>query len=78
MFSFPYFLKLNSELGNFEVFQSCNGHTNFVSCVCIIPPTPKYPKGLILTGSHDHTILGFELGKPAPVFRLLGHKGTGK
>ncbi|ODN00533.1 Phospholipase A-2-activating protein [Orchesella cincta] len=60
----------------FEQYQTCEGHTNFVSCVCVIPPSPKYPKGLILSGGHDHTILGFEIGNPSPLFHLIGHKGT--
>ncbi|CAG7833242.1 unnamed protein product [Allacma fusca] len=64
-----------TDLGTLEVFQSCEGHTNFVSCVHVLQPNVKYPHGLILTGSHDHTVLGFEIGKPVPVFRLLGHKG---
>jgi phospholipase A-2-activating protein len=62
----------------FEQFQTCEGHTNFVSCVHVIPPTEKHPDGLVLSGSHDHTILAFELGKHQPVFRLAGHKGTGE
>jgi len=60
------------------MFQECDGHTNFVSCVCYIPASTKHPSGLILTGGHDHTILAFEIGKHTPVFRLISHKGTGK
>lgn len=62
---------------NLQEYQTCEGHTNFVSCVCTILPSPKYPKGLVLSGGHDHTIYGFEIGNPTPKFHLIGHKGTG-
>jgi phospholipase A-2-activating protein len=67
---------MKGEDGEFQVFQSCEGHTNFVSCVCVILPNQKHPTGLILTGGNDHTILGFELGNGHPVYRLVGHRGT--
>lgn len=48
-------------------------HKNFVSCICILPADMQYPKGLILTGSNDHTIHAFDIGSPTPVFKLEGH-----
>ena len=54
-----------------------SGHSNFVSCVCIMPPDDKYPQGLIMTGSHDNTILAFTLESPQPQFKLTGHTDTG-
>ncbi len=53
------------------------GHSNFVSCVCVVPPDDKYPQGLILSGSNDNNILAFSLESPEPVFKLSGHSDTG-
>lgn len=54
-----------------------SGHSNFVSCVCIIPPSEIYPRGLIATGGNDNNICVFSLDKPEPIFILQGHKNTG-
>ena len=35
-------------------------------------------KGLIMTGSNDNTILAYTLESPEPIFKLEGHKDTGK
>ncbi|XP_078070421.1 phospholipase A-2-activating protein isoform X6 [Mustelus asterias] len=53
-----------------------NGHSNFVSCVCIIAPNDTYPRGLIVTGGNDHNICVFTLDSPAPLYILKGHKNT--
>ncbi len=53
------------------------GHSNFVSCVCIIAPNETYPRGLIATGGHDNNICVFSLDRPDPLFTLEGHKNTG-
>uniref|UniRef100_A0A3P8VN20 Phospholipase A2-activating protein n=1 Tax=Cynoglossus semilaevis TaxID=244447 RepID=A0A3P8VN20_CYNSE len=53
-----------------------SGHSNFVSCVCIIPPSEIYPRGLIATGGNDNNICVFSLDKPEPIFILQGHKNT--
>ncbi|KAM3857742.1 phospholipase A-2-activating protein [Diretmus argenteus] len=53
-----------------------SGHSNFVSCVCIIAPSETYPRGLIATGGNDHNICVFTLDQPQPLFTLTGHKNT--
>ncbi|KAL4641576.1 phospholipase A-2-activating protein isoform X1 [Arapaima gigas] len=60
----------------FTEMHCMNGHTNFVSCVCIIPPNDTYPRGLIATGGNDHMICVFSLDRPDPLFTLKGHKNT--
>ncbi|KAG9486687.1 hypothetical protein GDO78_006851 [Eleutherodactylus coqui] len=52
------------------------GHSNFVSCVCYIPPSDTYPRGLIATGGNDHNICVFSLDGPNPLYVLKGHKDT--
>nr|XP_006629800.1 PREDICTED: phospholipase A-2-activating protein isoform X1 [Lepisosteus oculatus] len=60
----------------FTEMHCMNGHTNFVSCVCIIAPNDAYPQGLIATGGNDHNICVFSLDRPDPQYILKGHKGT--
>lgn len=55
---------------------SMRGHSNFVSCVCVMPPDDAHPEGLIVTGSNDKTILAYTPGVPEPVFKLTGHTGN--
>jgi WD40 repeat protein len=55
-----------------------SGHSNFVSCVCIIPSSDVYPHGLIATGGNDHNICIFSLDSPMPLYILKGHKNTGE
>lgn len=55
-----------------------SGHSNFVSCVCIIAPSETYPRGLIATGGNDNNICVFTLDRPQPLFTLKGHKNTGE
>lgn len=52
------------------------GHSNFISCVCYIPPSDTYPRGLIATGGNDHNICVFSLDSPNPLYVLKGHKNT--
>lgn len=54
-----------------------SGHSGFVSAVCILPPTPDNPKGLIATGSNDHDINVYNLESPSPLYTLQGHTDTG-
>ncbi|XP_030910103.1 phospholipase A-2-activating protein isoform X2 [Melopsittacus undulatus] len=60
----------------FTEIHCMSGHTNFVSCVCIIPPSELYPRGLIATGGNDHNICVFTIDNPAPLYILKGHKNT--
>lgn len=53
-----------------------SGHTNFVSCVCVIAPNDTYPRGLIATGGNDNNICVFTLDNPQPIYTLKGHKNT--
>ncbi len=55
-----------------------SGHSNFVSCVCVIAPSETYPRGLIATGGNDNIICVFTLDQPRPLFTLKGHKNTGE
>ena len=55
-----------------------SGHENFISAICIMPPSDKYQQGLIITGSNDHKINAYSLDSPRPVFTLTGHENTGK
>ncbi|XP_050681679.1 phospholipase A-2-activating protein [Leptidea sinapis] len=49
------------------------GHTNFVSCVCWLPPCEAFPDGLVITGSNDNTILGYNLQDGTVQINLKGH-----
>ncbi|KAM8983269.1 phospholipase A-2-activating protein isoform 2-T2 [Ara ararauna] len=60
----------------FTEIHCMSGHSNFVSCVCIIPPSELYPRGLIATGGNDHNICIFTIDNPAPLYILKGHKNT--
>uniref|UniRef100_A0A8D0FIJ4 Phospholipase A2 activating protein n=1 Tax=Strix occidentalis caurina TaxID=311401 RepID=A0A8D0FIJ4_STROC len=62
---------------SFTEMHCMSGHSNFVSCVCIIPPSDLYPRGLIATGGNDHNICIFTVDNPAPLYILKGHKNTG-
>uniref|UniRef100_A0A672PW60 Phospholipase A-2-activating protein-like n=1 Tax=Sinocyclocheilus grahami TaxID=75366 RepID=A0A672PW60_SINGR len=66
-----------SENQVFTEMHCMNGHSDFVSCVCIIDPNETYPRGLIATGGHDNNICVFSLDRPDPLFTLKGHKNTG-
>uniref|UniRef100_A0A8C3WRU6 Phospholipase A-2-activating protein n=1 Tax=Catagonus wagneri TaxID=51154 RepID=A0A8C3WRU6_9CETA len=60
----------------FTEMHCMSGHSNFVSCVCVIPSSDMYPHGLIATGGNDHNICIFSLESPAPLYVLKGHKNT--
>lgn len=52
------------------------GHRNFVSCVCWLPPCEAYPDGLVVTGSNDNTILGYNLQDGVIQVTLEGHENA--
>ncbi|XP_078132332.1 phospholipase A-2-activating protein [Sander vitreus] len=60
----------------FTEMHSMSGHSNFVSCVCIIAPSETYPRGLIATGGNDNNICVFTMDQSQPLFTLTGHKNT--
>ncbi|XP_062985272.1 phospholipase A-2-activating protein [Elgaria multicarinata webbii] len=60
----------------FTEMHCMSGHSNFVSCVCVIPPSDLYPRGLIATGGNDNNICIFALDSSAPLYVLKGHKNT--
>ncbi|XP_026569208.1 phospholipase A-2-activating protein isoform X1 [Pseudonaja textilis] len=66
----------NSPNTGFHEIHCLTGHSNFVSCVCVIPPSDLYPRGLIATGGNDNNICIFTLDKPTPLYVLKGHKNT--
>lgn len=69
------FLRINT--GYCEA-QTLTGHSNFVVCVCVLPPHNGHPLGLILTGSNDHCICVFAPDSSKPLYVLKGHANTGK
>ncbi|XP_002740172.1 phospholipase A-2-activating protein-like [Saccoglossus kowalevskii] len=52
------------------------GHKNFISCVCIMPPSEAYSQGLIMTGSNDNTINAYLPTSTTPLYTLSGHTNT--
>lgn len=52
------------------------GHSNFVSCVCWLPPCERYPDGLVVTGSNDNTLLGYNLQDGVVQITLEGHENA--
>ncbi|KAI5644066.1 PUL domain-containing protein [Phthorimaea operculella] len=52
------------------------GHKNFVSCVCWLPPCEAFPEGLVITGSNDNTILGYNLQDATVQITLEGHENA--
>ncbi|NXN99308.1 PLAP protein, partial [Rhinopomastus cyanomelas] len=60
----------------FTEIHSMSDHSNFVSCVCIIPPSDLYPHGLIATGGNDHNICVYTVDNPALLYILQGHANT--
>ncbi|XP_014883971.1 phospholipase A-2-activating protein isoform X1 [Poecilia latipinna] len=60
----------------FSEMHCMSGHSNFVSCVCVIAPSETYPRGLFATGGNDNNICVFTLDRPQPLYTLEGHKNT--
>ncbi|XP_034946377.1 phospholipase A-2-activating protein [Chelonus insularis] len=52
------------------------GHSNFVSSVCVIHSTERYPKSLIITGSNDRHICVYLLGEKEPMIKMKAHEDT--
>ncbi|KAJ8687853.1 hypothetical protein QAD02_023648 [Eretmocerus hayati] len=52
------------------------GHTNYVVSVCVMNPTQKHPKGLIITGGNDQHILTYIPGELQPLFKVKEHQNT--
>lgn len=52
------------------------GHRNFVSCICWVPPCVSFPEGLVVTGSNDNTILGYNLQDGTVLLTLEGHENA--
>ncbi|XP_063361364.1 phospholipase A-2-activating protein [Cydia amplana] len=52
------------------------GHKNFVSCICWLPPCEAFPDGIVVTGSNDNTILGYNLQDGSVVLTLEGHENA--
>ncbi|GAB1603500.1 phospholipase A-2-activating protein-like [Argonauta hians] len=50
-------------------------HSNFVSSVCVIPPTASQ-EGAIVTGSNDKSIIVYDLQTFHKLYQLTGHQGT--
>jgi len=58
--------------------QTFEGHTNYVSCVCAVPPNEFYPEGLVFSGSNDQKICAFNPNTTELLFQLEGHTNVGK
>ncbi|XP_077981055.1 phospholipase A-2-activating protein-like [Glandiceps talaboti] len=67
---------LNSDGKSYVQAAVLSGHSNFISCTCVMPPTDDYPQGLIITGSNDKTINAYTPNSPTPVYTLKGHANT--
>lgn len=52
------------------------GHTNFVSSVCVIDPSEKNPKGYIITGSNDNNICVYVADETVPTCTVTAHQNT--
>ncbi|XP_076684059.1 phospholipase A2 activator protein [Andrena cerasifolii] len=52
------------------------GHSNFVSSVCVIPPSKQHPLGLIVTGSNDKTICVYVADQLEPSNVIQAHRDT--
>ncbi|XP_026751047.2 phospholipase A-2-activating protein [Galleria mellonella] len=52
------------------------GHKNFVSCVCWIPPCEAFHDGLVVTGSNDNTIIGYNLQDGMIQITLESHENV--
>ena len=52
-------------------------HTNFVIATCYIPPSDRFPDGLIVTGGNDKTICVYSAKQGTYLFTLEGHEQTG-
>jgi len=50
------------------------GHSRYVAAVASMPPSDKYPQGLIVTGGHDNIILVFDYNSTEPIYKLEGHQ----
>ncbi|KAM9827561.1 phospholipase A-2-activating protein [Neosynchiropus ocellatus] len=61
---------------SFTEMHCMSGHSNFVSCVCVIAPNETYARGLIATGGNDNNICVFTMDRPQPLYTLKGHKNT--
>lgn len=57
--------------------QTLMGHSNFIVCVCVLPPHDGHPLGLILTGSNDRCICAFAPDSSKPLYVLKGHTNAG-
>lgn len=75
---FPSLSLADSPDRGFTEMHCMSGHSDFVSCVCIIAPSDKYPRGLIATGGNDNVICVFSLDQAQPLYTLKGHKNTGE
>uniref|UniRef100_T1J7G6 Phospholipase A-2-activating protein n=1 Tax=Strigamia maritima TaxID=126957 RepID=T1J7G6_STRMM len=66
----------NEDDSSYTEFMSTVNHSNFVSAICVLPPTDEYPKGIILTGSNDRVICAFTIDSSTPLYQLIGHTNT--
>lgn len=66
-------LSLINRVKEFVNVVTYNGHNNFVSCVCWVPPCEAFLDGLVVTGSNDNTILGYNLQDGSVLVTLEGH-----
>lgn len=72
-------------LSNFSFFDrvkdfvdvvTYRGHKNFVSCVCWLPPCETFHEGLVVTGSNDNIILGYNLQDGTVLVTLESHENA--
>lgn len=61
---------------DFQSVVTYKGHVNFVSSICWLPPCESHPDGLVITGSNDNSILGYNLQDGTPVVTIKGHENA--
>ncbi|XP_012173007.1 phospholipase A-2-activating protein [Bombus terrestris] len=61
---------------NYEHTGTLEGHSNFVTSVCVINPSEQNPIGFIITGSHDKTIRIYVSHQTEPINIIKSHQDT--
>lgn len=61
----------------FSLVNTLKGHSHFVSSICVLPPSPRNPSGIICTGGNDKKICVWMAEESNPINILAGHTDTG-
>ena len=66
----------NFSNGQYEHNTVKTEHNNFISSVCIIKPSQKFPEGLVITGSNDSYIGIWNPGHNDPLHKIKAHENA--